>query len=81
MTALMEAATCGYNDIIRLLLDSGANIDIEDVRGDTAINMAAARGHVDTVRFLVDQGALVNIAAHGIVPFSCVRLKVEPWKW
>lgn len=42
--ALQGTAAQGYKGIIRLLLDSGANIDTEDLDSATAVIFADRRG-------------------------------------
>ncbi|OHE95305.1 hypothetical protein CORC01_09450 [Colletotrichum orchidophilum] len=56
-TALTAAAYDGTLDIIRLLLDRGADIDAPN---GWAIQAAAAEGHYDVVKELLDRGADVN---------------------
>ena len=43
-----------------LLLDHGANIEVKDVDGNTALLAAASKGQVFTLRFLIDRGAAIN---------------------
>jgi len=53
----MKASRRGYVAVVELLLDAGADTDIQDKKGRTALMFAADRGHIDTVRRLVDTGA------------------------
>ncbi|KAJ7474447.1 hypothetical protein B0H11DRAFT_2035469 [Mycena galericulata] len=49
---------CGYGGhvaIARLLLEHGANINNEDVDGDTPKSLAAQRGHVDLLHILEEE--------------------------
>jgi len=50
-------------EIVTLLVDKGAKIDIQNKAGETAL-MIAARKHPDVVKFLIDKGA--NIALREI---------------
>jgi ankyrin repeat protein len=43
-TALMMASLFGREDIIRLLLEHGANPDLKDRQGNTSIKLAQAQG-------------------------------------
>jgi len=43
-TALMMASLFGREDIIRLLLEQGANPDLKDRQGNTSIKLARAQG-------------------------------------
>jgi len=57
-TVLMVAAFYGHADVIKLLLDHGADVNAKTSKGSTAL-MAAAE-HVDVVKLLLDHGAEVN---------------------
>ena len=48
----MVASVKGYIDIVRLLLDHGANPDIQDLWMETALKMAYVKGHEDIVAML-----------------------------
>ncbi|TEA14029.1 Ankyrin-3 [Colletotrichum sidae] len=56
-TALTAAAYDGTLEIVRLLLDKGADVNCED---GWALQAAAAEGHYDVVKELLDRGADVN---------------------
>jgi hypothetical protein len=56
-TALTLAAIKGSLDIIRLLLDAGADIDKKNSDGKTPLICAAVCGHVELVRFFSGKGA------------------------
>jgi len=51
-TALAEAALTGRLELVRLLLEKGAEIHTTDCAGYTPISLAALRGHLDVVRLL-----------------------------
>merc|ERR1719239_781115 len=57
-TALHLAALVGNNNMVRILLDLGA--DIEKAYDFTALYPASVAGHVSTVRLLLERGANVN---------------------
>ena len=49
------------NDLVRLLIQSGADISIKDSELQrTALMLAAGRGHTSIVQYLLDEGAPVN---------------------
>jgi ankyrin repeat protein len=62
-TALLGAAGQGYPDIVDLLLDHGADIDLTVPPFGTALTAAAHNGRTEIVRKLIDRGARVTPAA------------------
>jgi ankyrin repeat protein len=56
-TPLQIAASHGYNDIIRLLLAAGADVNARDAEGLTALDLARRSDHPSTVKLLLDNGA------------------------
>jgi ankyrin repeat protein len=48
-------------EVIRLLLDAGASVDVADNQGRTAAHGAALWGLTDVVKFLADNGAKLDI--------------------
>ena len=57
---IFAVARTGNLDIAKLLVDKGANIDL-NVRGDgTALITASEYGHLDMVKYFVSKGADVN---------------------
>ncbi|KAH8356249.1 hypothetical protein KR200_000362 [Drosophila serrata] len=62
-TALMLAVSHGNVDMVNMLLDAGADINIQDEDGSTALMCAAEHGRVDVVKHLLshpDCDSLVN---------------------
>lgn len=59
-TALMEASINGHLDIVKILLNSGADINLEDWDGRTALMFPALNGHKDIVIELINKGADLN---------------------
>ena len=57
MTALILASWGGYIEIVRSLLASGAEINLEDDEGWTALTFAAANGYIDIYKLLIEAGA------------------------
>jgi len=53
-TALIAAAHKGHVDVIRALLDHGADVSIKDKEGKTALVWAEAQGHADAAQVLRD---------------------------
>jgi len=62
LTPLMEAASGGYVEVGRVLLDKGADIAAAPVPSsrDTALTIAADKGHYRFVELLVQRGAAVD---------------------
>ncbi|XP_018334551.1 uncharacterized protein LOC108743474 isoform X2 [Agrilus planipennis] len=52
-TALMLAVSHGRLDMVNMLLDAGADINIQDEDGSTALMCAAEHGHVDIVKLFL----------------------------
>jgi ankyrin repeat protein len=62
-TPLMLAAdNQGFvpDEVMELLLNKGAQVDLQDPQGDTALMIAAKAGSMSGVQFLLTKGASVN---------------------
>ena len=59
-TALMKAAGQGHIEIVRFLVEQGADLDIRNRQEQNALMFAAAGGHLAVVVFLIDSGADVS---------------------
>ena len=64
-TALMHAAAGGHPEMVKVLLDRGADTEARGnyYKGETALMMAARRGHTEVVDLLIDNGAKVDTAS------------------
>jgi hypothetical protein len=76
-TALMIAASLGYDELARQLLAAGADplvreiSELEHLSGDTALHEAASSGHAGIVRLLLDAGVPVDVEGRaGATPLS-----------
>jgi len=56
MAPLHQACELGHVQIARLLIDSGANVNIKNGEGQTPLHCASQRGHFDIVELLLDAG-------------------------
>lgn len=63
LTPLMEAASGGYIEVGRVLLDKGADVNATPVPSsrDTALTIAADKGHLKFVDLLLQRGAAVEV--------------------
>lgn len=59
-TPLIVAARQGKEEIVRLLVEDGANVSRENDKGLNPLVTAVASGHRDIVRYLIEHGADVN---------------------
>lgn len=57
---LMMAASKGYSDTVRVLVDQGADLNVKDHQGRTALMLAAADGYSRTVELLLGARAKIN---------------------
>ena len=68
------AAYSGHKEVVQLLLDKGAEINMATQTGRTPLHWAvcaAFRGHKDVVQLLLDRGAQPNMADQtGATPLS-----------
>lgn len=63
LTPLMEAASGGYVEVGRVLLDKGADVNAPPVPSsrDTALTIAADKGHYRFVELLLHRTASVDV--------------------
>ena len=59
-TPLLYAAWYGHVNVVRVLLEGGADVDRANADQDTALHVAAQYGHLDVCRLLLDWGAKVD---------------------
>jgi hypothetical protein len=84
-SALLQAAALGHDDVVRTLLQRGADLQFTNSihphqRGDTALLRAAYRGHADLFEFLLKAGAHADVknqwgwsAVHMAAAGDCTR--------
>jgi ankyrin repeat protein len=59
-TMLAAASHECSTEIVRLLLESGANTESVDLEGNTALILATIQGHIEVVELLLQYGADLN---------------------
>ncbi|CCX31249.1 Similar to Ankyrin repeat domain-containing protein 50; acc. no. Q9ULJ7 [Pyronema omphalodes CBS 100304] len=51
----------GHKEVACLLLEKGADVDIQDRFGNTPLSIAAQNGHMTATRILLEKGADINL--------------------
>ncbi|EQB58404.1 hypothetical protein CGLO_01352 [Colletotrichum gloeosporioides Cg-14] len=54
---LLEAVLVGSSEIVQLVLDKGAHVDVRNNKGESALQLAASRNHPEIVNLLLSCGA------------------------
>jgi uncharacterized protein len=74
-TAVMWAAHEGHADILRLLLDHGADLQARKPSGETALWYAAQQGQLGTTQILLQAGAdPLPVARSGVSAAAVARM-------
>jgi ankyrin repeat protein len=61
---LTWASWWGHTEVVRLLLERGADVNRPDYRGDTALMLASAMGREEIAREVLRAGADVQARDH-----------------
>jgi ankyrin repeat protein len=88
VTALMIAALNNRSDLAKLLVDVGANVDVQASNGLTALSAASAEGYTDIMKLLIEANAELDakdgvnlwtplMDASGENQLAAVRLLIE----
>lgn len=57
-TALMLAAKNGHKEVVKILIDADADMDLEDAQGNTALRLAVKAGNSEIADYLRGEGAV-----------------------
>jgi serine/threonine-protein phosphatase 6 regulatory ankyrin repeat subunit B len=57
LSPLLISSLKGHSEIVRLLLENNADINIKTSEGATALMISAANGHTEVVKLLLEKGA------------------------
>jgi len=69
-----RAAYCGHNDIIKVLIANGADIQLQDDDGVTPLHKAAEQGQLLAVKLLLEFGASKMVTnSKGKTPLECAK--------
>jgi len=75
MTPLLWAARKGHETVVKLLLESGADVAMRTLSGETALLLAASRGHEMVVSLLLEYGS--NVSATDAIGRRALELSAE----
>ena len=68
-TALIYASKGGHTDIVKILIEKGANFELKDINNFDALMYASKGGHTDIVKILIEKGAnYLKRKSLGIIP-------------
>ncbi|WP_353279656.1 ankyrin repeat domain-containing protein [Wolbachia endosymbiont (group B) of Xanthorhoe designata] len=68
-TLLMIAAENGHTNIVEILVEKGADVNVRDHHANTVLYLATNNGHEGIVEILLEKGANVNgKSSFGVVP-------------
>ena len=63
-TPIMWASWAGSLPIVDMLVVHGADADVQNSRGETAMHWAAAAGHLDVCQYLLEQVGRTHMLKH-----------------
>ncbi len=74
MTALLHAARQGQIEVVKVLIDGGADIDQVSFDGSSPLTLALLNGQYDLAMMLIERGANPNLATNtdGVTPLFAV---------
>lgn len=66
--ALRTSAVWGNDEMAKLLVEKGVEIDAQDFLGNTALSFASRNGHLSTVKLLIENSAQIEPDLRGETP-------------
>ena len=79
MPPLGSAMAVQRNDIARILIEHGADVNGKAVNDLTALHTAAARGNIEAAKLLLDHGADINaVSTDGKSPLAYAEERNHP---
>ena len=73
-TALVCACDNGHAEIVRVLLEARASVDLHNCHGETALIFACYNGHAEIARMLLEAGANKDWQSRlGCTALMCAR--------
>ncbi|MDR2317717.1 MAG: ankyrin repeat domain-containing protein [Pseudomonas sp.] len=76
-TPLASVSSAGNLTLVKLLLERGAEVEVKDKYGSTAIQLAALKGKIPVIKLLLDAGA--NL--HGTMTAAVDELRIPTVKF
>jgi ankyrin repeat protein len=74
--SIIKAAEDGHLDMVKLLIEDGAEIDVESYYKETALMCASENGHFDIVSLLIEKGATIDKKSnYGETAIMCAARK------
>jgi len=85
MTPLLYASKCGNFDMVKLLLEKGANINMQAANGDTALSIARKNNNEKILKFLTEHGAVefgnnIPIQNNGIAGNLTINFQIGSYR-
>ncbi|KAK3087053.1 hypothetical protein FSP39_001051 [Pinctada imbricata] len=79
--AITRASTDGHFEIVNMLIDAGANVNITSNYNVTPLHAAAKGQHINCVKHLLLGGAkLTNMTTSGITPMDIAKFGSPAWE-
>jgi hypothetical protein len=60
-TLLHQAIENNQTDVVKYLVDKGADLNLKDSKGNTALHIATQKDQTDVVKYLTDKGAKLDL--------------------